>query len=107
MNIINRILKPFDLYLTKLSYIYTPDERTKQVMDLEKHIDSLESDKLALQDKMLELDRLNCTPRCDGPYEQMLKDQQAVIKEQGKKIAALRVKVSYWRKAARVRREAA
>ena len=69
-DIVNRGLSPFGFALVK----------TGLITELNRAIDTLESDKLALSNRLIEMDRLNATPRCDAPWRNYIETLEKALR---------------------------
>ena len=59
LKIINRGLSRFGLALVRM----------QTIAEMNRMMEQLETDKLSLSDRLIEMDRMNATPRCDAATE--------------------------------------
>ena len=76
LRIINRGLSRFGLALVRM----------KAIAEMNRVMEQLESDKLSLSDRLIEMDRMNATPRCDAPWRNHIKTlEKSLRSKRGKK----------------------
>ena len=76
LRIINRGLSRFGLVLVRM----------KAIAEMNRVMEQLETDKLSLSDRLIEMDRMNATPRCDAPWRNYIEAlEKSLRSKRGKK----------------------